>query len=160
MKAYHVSPSILQSGNAVPSSTSFFNALDARRKVVEQLFESVRPEHLPKRENAIFVFEDETQARKWASRKQRHLFSVEVEPNCIMLRADWCWLSLVEQYLNKNDQQTALTEAKNYWAGKATECPWWELLSASATIVEEISIPEPERNRLRLEAHGLRDLRD
>jgi hypothetical protein len=61
--------------------------------------------------------------------------------------------------LMKNDPQAAMY-ANNYWAGETTERPVWELLVASATVVEEIIIRELERNRLRCEAHGLPDLRD
>ena len=39
--------------------------------------------------------------------------------------------------LMKNDPQAAMY-ANNYWAGETTERPVWELLVASATVVEEM----------------------
>jgi|ERR1039458_8527388 hypothetical protein len=159
MKAYRAHKNTLQPGDVVPPSTSFFDAMPEGKKAAERFLESVRPPHLPKRENAIFVFEDEIQCRKWASQELRNLYVVELKSNCILHRADWCWLSVIMGGLVKNDPQTA-KYANNYWAGETTERPVWELLVASATVVEEIIIPELERNRLRCEAHGLPDLRD
>jgi hypothetical protein len=159
MKAYRAHKSTLQPGDVVPPSTSFFDAMLEDKKTVERFLESARPSQLPKREDAIFVFEDEIQGRKWASRELKNLYLVELKTNCILHRADWCWLSVITDALMKNDPQTAIY-ADNYWAGKATECPVWELLVASATVVEEIIIPGLERNRLRFEAHGFPNLRD
>jgi hypothetical protein len=159
MKAYRAHKGTLQSGAVVPPSTSFFDAMREDKKAAERFLESVRPPHLPKRENAIFVFEDEVQGREWASREKRYLYIVELKQNGILHRADWCWLSVIMGALMKNDPQTTMY-ANNYWAGEATERPVWELLVGSATVVEEIIIPELERNRLRFEAHSLPDLRD
>jgi len=130
--------------------------MSADKKAVELFLESVRPPHLPKRENAIFVFEDEMQGRKWASREQRNLYIVELKPNCILHRADWCWLSVIMSGLMKKDPKTAVY-ANNYWAGETTERPVWELLVSSATVVEEINIPQQERTRHRCEAHSQPD---
>jgi len=159
MKAYRAHKSTLQPSDVVPPSTSFFDAMPENKKTAERFLESVRPPHLPKRENAIFVFEDEIQGQKWASRETRYLYVVELKTNCILHRADWCWLSVIMDALMKNDPQAAMY-ANNYWTGKPTERPVWELLVASAIVMEEIIIPQLERNRLRCEAHGLPDLRD
>src|ERR1035437_9950835 len=122
MKAYRAHKHTLQPGDVVPPSTSFFDAMPEDKKAAERFLESVRPPHLPKRENAIFVFKDEIQGLKWASRELRNLYLVELKSNCILHRADWCWLSVIMGALMKNDPQTA-KHANNYWAGETTECP-------------------------------------
>ena len=159
MNGYRAHKTILQTGDIVPPSTSFFDAIREDKKAVEKLLESVRPLHLPQRKNVVFVFEDEKEGRKWASRERRNLYKVELEANSILHKADWCWLSIIMTALGRNDPQ-ATSYAKEYWAGKATGHPVWELLTTSATVVEEIKIPELERNRLLCEAYGLPNLRN
>ena len=158
MKAYRAHKSSLRPGDSVPRSTSFFEAMSDDKKAVERFLESVCPPHLPKRETAIFVFEDEIQGRQWASREQRHLYLVELKRDGILHRADWRWLSIIMDAMERADPRVD-KYANSYWAGEATDRPVWELLAASATVVEEITIPILERHRLRLEAHDFPDLR-
>lgn len=158
MKAYRAHKGTLQTGEVVPPSTLFFDAMPDDKKVAERFLESVRPPHLPNRSSAVFVFEDEFQGRTWASQEKRNLYLVELKSDCILHRADWCWLSIIMAAMEKNDPRAA-TCANSYWAGEATERPVWELLVASATVVEEIAIPILERNRLLFEAHGFPDPR-
>jgi hypothetical protein len=80
------------------------------KKAVEKLLESVAPPTGLKRECAVFLFEDEAQGRKWAARKQRLLYRVELEERDILLRADWCWLQMIMKGLADGSPQT------NEWA--------------------------------------------
>jgi hypothetical protein len=153
MKAYRAHNGTLRPGESVPPSAAFFDAMSEEKRAVESLLEAVRPQNLPKRENAIFLFEDEAQGRKWTSRTQRNMYLVELERDCILLRADWCWLPIIMGGLKTKDSQV-FVYANNYWAGKATERPVWELLLSTATIAEEVNIPQQERTRLRCEALG------
>ena len=164
MNAYRAHKDTLQPGDMVPPSTSFFDAMRGKAKRLlndfwNQFVPCTSVCVRPKRKNAFFVFEDENEGRKWASQKKRHLYIVELKPDCILHRADWSWLSVIMDALVKDDPQTAMY-ANNYWAGKTTERPVWELLVTSATVTEEIIISELERNRLSFEALGLPDLRD
>ena len=149
---YRAHNGTLQTGAPVPPSTPFFDAMPPEKKAVEKFLASFAPPTGPKRENVVFLFEDEAQGRRWAARERRTLYRVELKERDLLLRADWCWLQTILRGLADRSQQT--TEwARNYWAGQPTGSPVWEFLAASATVVEEIPIPQLERNRLRLEAH-------
>jgi hypothetical protein len=117
-----------------------------KKRAVEELLESVRPCNLPGRESVIYLFQDELQARKWASvqRPARRLYLVEVEQN--ELKVDWCWLQKIECDMG-NGSSHAKEMAQKYWAGQTTADPWWELLATAAIVKNEIDIPILERNR-------------
>jgi len=153
MHAYRAHNGTLQPGDAVPPSTSFFDAMPPQKKAVEEILSSLSPLTGPKRECVVFLFEDETQGRRWAAPERRTLYRVELEKRDILLRADWCWLQIIMKGLADGSPQTN-DWARNYWGGRPTNSPVWELLAASATVVEEIAIPQVERNRLRLQAFG------
>lgn len=102
----------------------------------------------------MFLFEDLTFARTWASRRRAHLYSVEVEPTNIQHRGDWCWLQRIQNHLEA-DESGVDALAQSYWAGRASEEPVWELLTHTAKVVSEIQIPLVERLSLRAQANGL-----
>ena len=146
MKVYRAHVDILQPDQLVPPSTTFFEKLTPKKKAVEELLESVRPCDSPKRDSAIYLFEDELKARKWASvqRPARRLYLVEAKQN--ELKVDWCWLQKIENEMER-DCSSAKEMARKYWASQATNDPCWELLATSAIVKKEIDIPILERNR-------------
>lgn len=159
MKAYCVPISALRSGQPVPKSVTFFEALKKQpdKKAVEDILESVRPPNLPKRDSTIYLFENESHAKEWAATKKRPVYLAELSQKDILLKADWCWL---QQIMDAIKSAQANEMARKYWEGKPapTSNPWWELLVASATIVEEIVIPEKVRFQLRTQQKGMPDL--
>ena len=139
----------------------FLAALDRRSAPRSDLnsydiLESVRPTNLPKRELAIYLFLDPNQAKEWAARKKRPLYLAELWQKEILLKADWRWLQMILDAIKTGSSQ-ANELARNYWEGKLTPDPWWELLVTSATVVKEITIPDKERFKLRLQQKGLPD---
>ena len=156
MKAYCVPISALKSGQPVPKSLDFFEALKKQpnKKAVEDILESVRPANLPKRDSTIYLFENESHAKEWAATKKRPLYLAELSQKDVLFKADWCWLQII-MYAIKSAQANEM--ARNYWDGKPapTPDPWWELLVASATVVEEIVIPDKVRFQLRTQQKGM-----
>ena len=158
MTAYCVPISTLRPGQPVPQSLNFFEALEVQpdKEAVEDVLESVRPPNLPERNSTIYLFENESHAKEWAARKKRPLYLVELSQKDMLLRADWCWLQRIMDALKERPTQ-ANELARNYWEGKPTPDPWWELLVACATVVKEIIIQDKERFHLRLQQKGLPD---
>lgn len=152
-KAFRADLKELHPGDPVSPSKSFFAALAPEKRAVEKFLESHRPQHRPERDNAIFLFEDETMGRKWAAREKRNLYLVEVAEGDVLHRADWCWLQMIVEALEKRAPEVR-EFARAYWSGEATRCPVWELIVRSATVVQEVAIPTRERTVLRLQSFG------
>ena len=153
MIAYRVHQTSLNSGDKVPPSTSFFDSIASNKSEktrAEEFLNNRRPVNLIPRREAVFLFQDIQAAKRWAARSGRHLYSVELEEADISHRADWNWLQLITVGLEAKAHGVEQL-ADNYWAGRNTETPVWELLARKAKISDEIVMSIPERLAFREE---------
>lgn len=157
MIAYRVHCDFLKSGDIIPPSTSFFSVLSPEKKRTEEFLEQYRPSGIIPRREAVFLFQDLIDAKKWASRTGRSLYAAELEESDISHCGDWCWLQLIAGGLDTNASDVAV-QATNYWNRQTTAHPVWELLARNARVASEVQIPIQERLLLRTNILGLPSL--
>jgi hypothetical protein len=153
--AFRVHSSLLNVGDSIPPSTTFFDALSPEKKEVEDFLEQHRPERMLPRREAVFLFKDILEAKRWAVRTNRHIYSIELEETDLNHCGDWCWLQLIHEGLAAGSLDVE-QRAKNYWTRlQATPKPVWELLARNAKVVSKVEIPLLEGLSLRAELLGL-----
>lgn len=154
--AFHASTSRLNPNAPVPNSSQFFTSMrhDDPRRAAEELLESVRPTNCPRRSDAVYLFEDLQFATRWAAQRTRTLYRASIKAGSPIFRGDWNWLPIITNEIVSNPA-SAKSNAGKYWSSNATATPVWELLTSSATVLDEVVITFEERTRFRLQAAGL-----
>lgn len=152
--AYRVDFSKLAIGDSIPSSSSYFekSAEDPKRKEIEEIFEKHRPCGKPKRSDAKYVFEKQTDAENFLFKFNRnsHLYEVSYCEKDLLHEADWNWLGRA-----KNESANIAECAKNYWDGVKGENAVVEFLVSKAKVIKHIEFTEKELRKARLKAWGL-----
>lgn len=102
---------------------------------LEKVFESVRPEHCLSRNEAVFLSlsEDDIDALGGFT---DYIFTVTVDSE--VFQHDLAWYSKADEFIQKDDYDSAIECAKSYWNGEPYHIlkhSCFEVLTNSATIV-------------------------
>lgn len=113
-------------------------------EIVEQIFEEERPKDKPKRVGALYLFIDETAAKKhWSKMTNGKLYTVEPTLNGNYHVGDMCHVD--SAFLKKDNTDAVRNFASMYWKGEHSSNPILEVLIDSAIIKSVISKDENER---------------
>ena len=125
-------------GSLVESAGEFISLNPQGSQDIEDVFESLRPMDKPTRHGNLYLFTDETLAKKhWSKMTDGKLYRATVDPTLSYHRGD---MRLVDKAFEvRADIEAVEKIAIRYWAGDFTENPVVEVIVQHATISEVVS---------------------
>lgn len=131
-------------GNVITSANDFTALNPHGSQDVEDVFERIRPMDKPIRSGNLFLFTDETSAKKyWSKMADGKLYRATIDPTLSHHKGD---MRLVNQAFElRADTEELEKIAIRYWAGDLTENPIIEVIVPNATISGVVSKDQQER---------------
>ena len=140
MVFFHVDRRDFNSGDEVrPEPATYEESLDGEKKDVEEMLNETSSLDC-KRSNHVFLFDQLSNALRYAGKVKGHVYQVTIERDYMKHRADMNKLDNildVFRYTDKPDIRKAATY--EYWkAGTHTFAPCYEYLVKKCTVVREV----------------------
>jgi|GEM_PF-2895829 len=124
-------------------------------KRVEATLESKRPANKKRRDQCLFVFEDEKCAKKhWSKMKDGKLYKVSINESAISHRGDMAQMDVMK--LLGASGKNMIEVAEDYWRGQKSAYPEIEIMVPSAVVTEVMSTCDKERQDHLKESWGFK----
>jgi hypothetical protein len=149
---FHVDHRCLKELDDVSPHASDNERSHPARRSVEEILEGERANFpgKPKRDECVFVFDDERCAEQyWRTHDRSFLYEVAVEASGIKHVGDMNWIDEIGREVRKIDpldRKLASEMARKYWSGDRSNAPCNEYLFPAARVIKKL------RNRSDLKA--------
>lgn len=155
MTYYRVDKRLFSVGQVITTANEYSVKFSGITKSVEETLESRRAENKTRRDQCLFVFEDEKCAKKhWSKMKDGKLYKVSINEAEISHRGDMALMDIMKQLGESGSDMTEVSEA--YWRGEQSTNPEIEIMVSSATVTEIVSACDKEREVYLKERWGIR----
>lgn len=145
--AYRVDSQFLSDGEIITPNGKYWEHLDEKQKSIEECFEQNRKCCDISRKEALFLFEDITNAIFFCSEKsESFLYLAEIESKNCFFRAD---MNLIDYCSISMSEQEKLVG--KYWNGeKLVGIPCHEFLAKEAKIIRKLTSSEECRKLVKM----------
>lgn len=143
-------------GDRITTAGEYRDRLGDGAGFVEDTIERLRPPVKPPRQACLFLYEDETAARKhWSVMTDGKLYRVVVCEHDVLHRADMALLDIMKSAAEHGQDFADL--ARQYWGGECSPEPVIEIMVHDARVTEIVSKSQEERRAYlkKLHRHSL-----